>query len=102
MTPARDTPGLGLALRLARRELRESIPEARVEELVLRRVAAPNRHRVARVPGALMADAAKASAAGTDVCIEHFADSGTEFQVRCADNAGRDATWPVQPGGAHR
>src|SRR5262249_13728548 len=54
------------------------------------------------VPGAAMANAAKASAAGAQMCLEHRLDPAAEAQVGVADDAGAGPRLAVGAAGAHR
>ena len=88
VTPALEAESVG-------RQLGEPLAKGRIEKCMLARIVAPVRHRFARVPGALVTDAAKAAATGPHVCVEHLAYRSTEVEVRGADDAGRDATRTV-------
>jgi hypothetical protein len=83
-------------------EAGEAGPELRLRIKVRPHVGAAVADRIARVPPGRVAHAAKAAAAGLDMCLEHRLDPIAQAQIGVADDARGDPGRSVPATRAHR
>jgi len=85
-----------------RRQPRKSDAPGRIGHLALRRVGAPAREHLARIPDHRMADAPEAAVTGGDLRLQHARDAVAEAQIGVSDDAGTQPALAVAAAGAHR